>query len=107
VRVVASPELTEFVAARGGVLYVDARHHGCCNGGVTLLEATTEAPEGQRSDDEPAEEQLAGRRVVAADGFLLVLGPRLRADPDELVLELKGRRHPRPRAFWNGCAYVI
>jgi hypothetical protein len=26
--------------------------------------------------------------------------------PDELHVELHGRRRPQIRAYWNGCAYV-
>jgi hypothetical protein len=28
-------------------------------------------------------------------------------EPDELVVEMKGRRHRHPVAYWNGCAFKI
>jgi hypothetical protein len=27
--------------------------------------------------------------------------------PDELHVDLRGRRKPRVEAYWNGCAYLV
>jgi hypothetical protein len=43
-RVVATPEAVEFIAARGGVAYVRPLRRKCCGGSMTVLSATTQAP---------------------------------------------------------------
>jgi hypothetical protein len=96
VRLVASDDVRSFVAAHGGAVYVKARSQRCCTGSLTVLDVTTERP----SD-------LAGYERVedpVIDVYLRVVQPRR---PDELFIELKGRKRPKLAAFWDGCAYVI
>ena len=93
-RVIASPEAARRVQREGGKLFVWARSTRCCSGRLTFLEAATEAPE-------------RDFRAVGADGFEVYLDARLGREPDELHVELHGRRHPRLAAYWNGCAYVV
>jgi hypothetical protein len=94
-KITATDEVRELARERGGSLYVWTSAHRCCSGPLTLLEAATEMPPG------------AARRFLAfkAGGFELLLdmgGQRL---PEELVLELRGRRR-KIAAFWNGQAWV-
>ncbi len=93
-RVVASSEAVRRVQDDGGKLYVWARSRHCCSGQVTYLEAATEAPEREF-------------RPVGCDGFEVYLDAHLGRGPDELHVELHGRRRPRLAAYWNGCAYIV
>jgi len=86
----------EFVAARGGRLYVWAVVHRCCTGGLALLE-TDVAP--------PARRPFAGT-ALPVDGFELSFDAGRRTAPRTLVLEL-ARRGRRVNAYWNGCAFAI
>ena len=92
-QVVASEEVRELVAERGGRLYVSVRAARCCGGGRTLR-ATTEV------------ERPEAYRVAGRDKGLEVLVPRVLAQlPEELHVVV--RRFPRRvEAYWNGCAYV-
>jgi hypothetical protein len=93
-RVVASPEAVRRVQDEGGKLFVWARPARCCAGRITYLEAATEAPEREF-------------RAVGHDGFEVFLDASLARTPEELHVELHGRRRPRLAAYWNGCAYVV
>jgi hypothetical protein len=94
--VLASGEVRAYVRERGGRLYVWTTDHRCCRGTLTLLDASTTPPERSRRRFERLD----------AGGFALYFAAGGRRHPDELVLELKGRRHSL-RAYWNNCAYVI
>ena len=94
-KITVAEDVGEVVRERGGRLYVWTRSHRCCTGPLTLLETGTARPEG-------ADRHF---REIGADGFAVLLdmgGQRL---PDELVLELRGRRK-RVVAFWNAQAWV-
>ncbi len=93
-RVVAAPEVVDRVQAEGGKLFVWARSTRCCSGSVTFLEAATDAPAREF-------------RSLGGDGFEVLLDARLARTPDELHVELHGRRRPRLAAYWDGCAYVV
>jgi hypothetical protein len=93
-RVVAASEVVERVQSEGGKLFVWPRSTRCCSGRLTFLEASTEAPEREF-------------RAVGGDGFDVFLDTRLARTPEELHVELHGRRRPRLAAYWNGCAYVV
>jgi hypothetical protein len=93
VRVVASPAVVRRVQTEGGKLFVWARSTRCCRGSVTFLEASTEAPAREF-------------RAVGGDAFEVFLDTRLARTPEELHVELHGRRRPRLAAYWDGCAYV-
>ncbi len=95
-RLVASEELRSHVADHGGTLYVRTRSTRCCSGPLTVLDATTEAPV-----------DLRGYRRVEAGGLVVLWLSGARADPDELVLTMQGRRRRHPSAYWNGCALVL
>ena len=94
-KITAADGVEELVRAQGGRLYVWTSSHRCCSGLLTLLETGAERPPG------------AGWRFreIDAEGFGLCLdmgGQRL---PEQLVLELRGRRNMIV-AFWNDQAWV-
>ena len=93
-RVVASPEAVHRVQEQGGQLFVWAKSTRCCSGMTTKLETSTEQPDREF-------------RRAGGDGFEVFLDARLAREPDELHVELHGRRRPRLAAYWDGCAYVI
>lgn len=93
-RVVAAPEVAERVREEGGRLFVWPRTARCCRGSLTYLEVATDAPAGVF-------------RRVGGDAFEVFLDARMRRSPDELHVELHGRRRPRLAAYWDGCAYVV
>jgi hypothetical protein len=92
-RVNASAEAIELIQERGGKLYVRAKSARCCHTSLTFLETSSEP--GERSF----------RRVPAA-GIELYFAEGLR-EPDELELDVGGRRRKHVHAYWNGCAYVV
>jgi len=93
VRVQASPEAVRLIQEQGGKLYVCANRSRCCHGSLTFLETS----------NEPAERPY---RRVSADEIELYLDERL-GDPEELLIEAKGRRRKHVHAYWDGCAYVV
>jgi hypothetical protein len=92
-RVDASADAIRVVQQHGGKLYVWAKRSRCCHGPLTFLETSSEPME------------LPFRRVDA-DGIELYLDARL-GEPEELVIEAKGRRRKHVHAYWDGCAYVL
>ena len=94
-KITAADGVRDLVRECGGSLYVWTSAHRCCSGPLTLLEAGTERPPG-------AERRF---REIAAGGFELLLDLGSRPAPEELVLELRGRRK-RIAAFWNDQAWV-
>jgi hypothetical protein len=94
VHVTSSPEAVRLVQEQGGRLYVWARRARCCHGSTTFLETS----------NEPGEQSF--RRVKAGDEIEVYLDARL-GEPEELVVEAKGRRRKHVHAYWDGCAYVI
>jgi hypothetical protein len=94
-RIRATDEVAAAVRERGGRLYVWTSSHRCCTGPLVFLEAATEPPEGQ----------ARAFRAHDAGGYEVLLDMRGRRPPDELVLELRGRRR-KVVAFWNDQAWV-
>jgi hypothetical protein len=94
-RIRATEEVAAAVRERGGRLYVWTSTHRCCTGPLVLLETGAEPPAG------------AARRFSAHDagGFEVLLDAGSRRLPDELVLELRGRRR-KVVAFWDDRAWV-
>ncbi len=94
-KITAADGVREAVRERGGRLYVWTSTHRCCSGPLTLLETGAERPPG-----------VARRfREIDAGGFELLLDMGGQRPPEELVLELRGRRR-KTAAFWNDQAWV-
>jgi hypothetical protein len=91
-----SDRAREFVAARGGTLFLRVRHNRCCSGGLTFLDATTSADR-----DRDRYEQLG---VADLDVRLFHLGSVL---PSTVSVEVRGKLRPRLVAYWDGCAYRL
>jgi hypothetical protein len=96
-RVDISPEAAAFAGAHGGRLWVwAARPRMCCAGTPSYMHAATRAPRG-----------VSGFARVPATGlelwFRAPAGPR----PEILEIGLKGRRHPRVEAYWDGCLFAL
>ena len=97
VRVDMSADAGEFVREHGGKLWVWAAHpRVCCWGTPAFMHAATAPPQG-----------LSGFSPVPVAGlevWFRAPGGRL---PDFLEIELRGRRHPRVEAYWDGCSYAL
>jgi len=94
-QVVAADDVRHTIGERGGRLYLWVTRHGCCFGGISLLEADTERPR---------DESLYFRRV-RVDGLELYLDSARRLWPQKLVLEVRGHGR-RVSAYWNDQAWV-
>ena len=93
-RIRATDEVAAAVRERGGRLYVWTSAHRCCSAPLVLLETGGAA-------------QGPARRFRAYDGggYEVLLDAGARRLPEELVLELRGRRRT-VAAFWNDQAWV-
>ncbi len=94
VEIVAPADVRDFVAARGGRLFVWISLHRGIRCTLALLEASTEYP---------ATGDLYFRRIPA-DGFELYLEARQRIWPMTMEFALRRRR---VEAYWNGLAWVF
>ena len=94
-RIRTTDEVAAAVRERGGRLYVWTSAHRCCTGPLVLLETGSEPPKGKAREFRAHD--VGGYEVLLDMG-----GQRL---PDELVLELRGRRR-KVVAFWNDQAWV-
>jgi hypothetical protein len=95
-RVTATAEAAEFIGAHGGQLFVWPAEHRSARLALAVLEASVDPPP-----------RALDFRRVDAGGFLLFLHPALTTFPEELLVVLRGRRHPRVEAFWDGLAYIV
>jgi hypothetical protein len=86
VRVDMSADAGDFVREHGGKLWVWAAHPRVCCWGTQGLSGFNPVP-------------VAGLEV-----WFRAPGGRL---PDFLEIELRGRRHPRVEAYWDGCSYAL
>lgn len=90
-----SDQAREYVAARGGTLFLRVRHNRCCSGGLIFLDASASA----HGDSDRYE------RVSEAS-------PEVRLFPATVVsshtsVEVRGKVRPHLVAYWDGCAYRI
>ena len=91
-----SDQAREFVAARGGTVYLRVRHNRCCSGGLTFLDAATSADR-----DADRYETLGD---AEPDVRLFHLGSVL---PAKVSVEVRGKLRPHLVAYWDGCAYRL
>ena len=95
-RVTATPDAARFIRGRGGQLFVWPAERRSARLTLAFLKASVDPPA----------RALEFRRVEAG-GFLLFVHPALTTLPDELLVVLRGRRHPRLEAYWDGLAYLV
>ena len=95
-RVTTAADAAQFIRARGGQLFVWPAEHRSARLTLAVLEASVDPPA----------RALEYRRVEAA-GFLLFMHPAIKTLPEELVVALRGRRHPHIEAYWDGLAYIV
>jgi hypothetical protein len=95
-RVTATADAAQFIRAHGGQLFVWPTEHRSARLTLALLEASVDPPP-----------RALDFRRVEAGGFLLFLAPALKTLPDELLVVLRGRRHPHIEAYWDGLAYIV
>ena len=94
-RIRSTDEVAAAVRERGGRLYVWTSAHRCCSGPLVFLETGSEPPRGEARRFRPYD----------AGGYEVLLDMGGWRQPDELVLELRGRRR-KVVAFWNDQAWV-
>lgn len=91
--VLVTDEARDFIAERGGTVFVRAGVSRCCHGAISLLRVGTAAPaDADRFDP------------VDARGLDVRYLGTARGRPDELHIELRGRRRPHLVAYKDGCA---
>ena len=95
-RVTATADAAEFIRTRGGQLFVWPAEHRSARLTLAFLKASVDPPP-----------QALDFRRVEARGFLLFLDPALQTLPEELLVVLRGRRHPHIEAYWDGLAYIV
>ena len=95
-RVTVTADAAEFIRTRGGQLCVWPAEHRSARLTLAVLEASVDPPP----------RALDFRRVEAGD-LLLFLHPALTTLPEELLVVLRGRRHPHIEAYWDGLAYIV
>ena len=96
-RVDVSAQAAEFVREQGGQLWVWAAYpRMCCGGAPAYMHAATTPPPG-----------LSGFSLVRSSGLDLWFRAPSGRRPDVLEIGVRGRRHPRVEAYWEGCAYVL
>ena len=93
--VIVGTGVRELVRERGGRLFVWVDRPRCCSGGAIYLSA---------GNDRPPERHRFG--TTSLDGFELAFDGGRLGDPDELVLEVRGRRRKHVEAYWNGCVFA-
>ena len=96
-RVDVSAEAGQFVRRRGGRLWVWAAHpRVCCWGTPAYMHAATVLPAG-----------LSGFSPAHADGLEVWFRAAAGRMPDVLEIGVRGRRHPRVEAYWDGCYFAL
>jgi len=96
-RLEVSAEAGEYVRAQGGHLWVWAAHpRVCCWGSPAYLNTATEAPVG-----------LSGFDPTHSGDLAIWFRAPAGRQPDFLEIGMRGRRHPRVEAYWDGCAFVL
>ena len=96
-RVDVSAEAGEFVRRRGGKLWVWAAHpRVCCWGTPAYMHAATVPPPG-----------LSGFNPARSDDLDVWFRAPAGRMPDVLEIGMRGRRHPRVEAYWDGCAFAL
>jgi hypothetical protein len=93
-KILATPQLADFVRERGGALFVWVDRL-VTSPDVGYLETSTESPGAEREFVR-----------FSSEGFELLFDGGAAGLPEELHLVLKGRRTKRVRAYWNGNSFL-
>lgn len=94
-RVIASPRAVEFIREHGGRLFVWTDRMNCCES-PRFVQASIEEPDDVRMF-----------RGFASEDFEVHIRPVDGEVPQELRVDVTGRRRARVSAYWNGCVYVL
>jgi hypothetical protein len=94
VEVLISETARDYISQRGGIVFVRPHSHRCCSGPLTLLDTSTSPPVDATEFES-----------FPAHGVDVRFRPGASGRPNELSIDMRGRRHPRPVAYWDGCAY--
>lgn len=94
--VVIDERARQFVRTGGGTAFVRAVVQRCCSGNLRSLEIQT---------DEPRD--AADFEVVLSSDVEVRYFSRSSRQPNQLVIEVTGRRRPRLAAYWDGCAFEM
>ena len=96
-RVDVSAEAGEFIRGRGGKLWVWAAHpRVCCWGTPAYMHAAMVPPPG-----------MSGFSPAHSDSLEVWFRAPAGRMPDVLEIGMRGRRHPRVEAYWDGCAFAL
>ncbi len=96
-RVEISPEAAAFAQAHGGALWVWAvRPRLCCASAPSYLHVAAQPPPG-----------VARFRHIPATGLDLWFRAPAGPPPSTLEIALRGKRHPRLEAYWDGCLFAL
>lgn len=91
------PAAVSVIHASGGRLWVWAAHpRVCCWGTPAYMYAATEPPP-----------RLSGFRLLPHPGLEIWFRPCAGRVPSVLEIGLRGRRHPRVEAYWDGCRIAL
>jgi hypothetical protein len=91
-----SDQARDYVAVRGGTLFLRVRHNRCCSGGLTFLDASTSAHNGF-DDYEKVGDANPEVRLSHQGGVL----------PNTVSVVMHGKVRPHLVALWDGCAYRL
>jgi hypothetical protein len=92
-----SGEAADFIAGRGGRLWVWAAHpRRCCAGAPAWMHAATDPPPG-----------LSGFSSITTAGVQLFFRGLAGRQPDTLEIAVHGRRRPAVEAYWDGCLMAM
>lgn len=94
--VTATADAAECIRENGGQLFVWPVEHRSARLTLAMLNASVDPPP----------RTLDFLRVEAGE-FLLFMHPAITTLPTELVVALRGRRHPHIEAYWDGLAYIV
>jgi len=95
-RVTATADAAQFIRTRGGQLFVWPAEHRSARLTLAFLQASVDPPPGRSIS--------AGSRQGTS---CCSCTPALKTLPEELLVVLRGRRHPHIEAYWDGLAYIV
>ncbi len=108
-RVELSSDAAAFVTACGGQLWVWAERPAmCCSGSPAWMRAATTAP-GGKSGFVLVPDDAIDRPPTSATRPRLQLFFRGAGgtSPEVLEIAMRGRRHPKVAAYWDGCLMAM